>query len=344
MSGGASGYFKKLVVLVREHVTSAMIGGLVLMLTGFSPEDWFVEAMHAIHLPKAWPLGIDPRILLVTLGVAIIVGDQLFRRRPALQAELAGAGHGIAASPQAVVTAQELASTPALALPETPSIAVLPFDNISDDAAQEYFSDGMVEDIISGLSRVKWLFVIARNSSFTYKGKAVDVKQVGRELGVRYVLEGSLRKSADRLRITAQLIELRRARMCGLSAMIARPTTFSRCRTKLHCPSWARSSRACVAPRSSVSSASGLTAWMPMISSCRLSPTSTPECRSAPKERSRRCNARSRLIRLMRWHTHFPRCATMCGSFAADFMRKTGKRRSVMRRRRLSTAPMTRSR
>ena len=207
MNAGASGYFKKLVIIVREHVTSAMIGGLVLMLTGFSPEDWFVEAMHAIHLPKAWSLGIDPRILLVTLGVAVIVGDQLLRRRSASQAGLAGAGDGIAASPQAVVTTQQPASTPALALPETPSIAVLPFSNISDDAAQDYFSEGMVEDIISGLSRVKWLFVIARNSSFTYKGKAVDVKQVGRELGVRYVLEGSLRKSVDRLRITAQLID-----------------------------------------------------------------------------------------------------------------------------------------
>ena len=207
MSAEASGYFKKLVIVVREHVTTAMIGGLVLMLTGFSPEHWFVEAMHAIHLPKTWSLGIDPRILLVSLGVAVIVGDQLLRRRTAPQDGIAGAGHAIAASTRGVATTQQQASAPALALPETPSIAVLPFSNISDDAAQDYFSDGMVEDIISGLSRVKWLFVIARNSSFTYKGKTVDVKQVGRELGVRYVLEGSLRKSADRLRITAQLID-----------------------------------------------------------------------------------------------------------------------------------------
>ena len=85
---------------------------------------------------------------------------------------------------------------PRLPLPDKPSIAVLPFQNMSGDPEQEYFADGMVEDIITGLSRIKWLFVIARNSTFTYKGRAVDVKQVGRELGVRYVLEGSVRKAA----------------------------------------------------------------------------------------------------------------------------------------------------
>ncbi len=94
-----------------------------------------------------------------------------------------------------------------LALPDKPSIAVLPFQNMSGDPEQEYFADGMVEDIITALSRFKSLFVIARNSSFTYKGKAVDIKQVGRELGVRYVLEGSVRKAGNRVRITGQLIE-----------------------------------------------------------------------------------------------------------------------------------------
>jgi adenylate cyclase len=96
---------------------------------------------------------------------------------------------------------------PMLSLPDKPSLAVLPFQNMSGDPEQEYFADGMVEDIITGLSRIKWLFVIARNSSFTYKGRSVDVKQVGRELGVRYVLEGSVRKAADRVRITGQLID-----------------------------------------------------------------------------------------------------------------------------------------
>src|SRR5260221_3264096 len=98
-------------------------------------------------------------------------------------------------------------ATPAPALSDKPSMAVLPFQNMSGDPEQEYFADGIVEDIITGLSRMKWLFVIARNSSFTYKGRAVDVKQVGRQLGVRYVLEGSLRKAGGRVLITAQLIE-----------------------------------------------------------------------------------------------------------------------------------------
>ena len=95
----------------------------------------------------------------------------------------------------------------ALTLPEKPSIAVLPFQNMSGDPEQEYFADGMVEEIITALSRFQNLFVIARNSSFTYRGRAVDVKQVSRELGVRYVLEGSVRKSANRVRITGQLID-----------------------------------------------------------------------------------------------------------------------------------------
>ena len=91
--------------------------------------------------------------------------------------------------------------------PHKPSIAILPFNNMSGDPEQEYFADGMVEEITTALSRTRWLFVIARNSSFTYKGRTVDVKQVGREMGVRYVLEGGVRKSADRVRITAQLID-----------------------------------------------------------------------------------------------------------------------------------------
>jgi TolB-like protein len=96
---------------------------------------------------------------------------------------------------------------PVLALPDRPSIAVLPFQNMSGDPEQDYFADGIVEEIITALSRFRQLFVIARNSSFTYKGRAVDVKQVGRELGVRYVVEGSVRRAANRVRITAQLID-----------------------------------------------------------------------------------------------------------------------------------------
>jgi TolB-like protein/DNA-binding SARP family transcriptional activator len=95
----------------------------------------------------------------------------------------------------------------ALALPNKPSVAVLPFSNLSGDPEQDYLADGMVDDIITGLARINWLFVIARNSTFTYKGRAVDVKQVGRELGVRYVLEGTVRKAGGNVRVTAQMID-----------------------------------------------------------------------------------------------------------------------------------------
>jgi len=112
------------------------------------------------------------------------------------------AGEGSARSARVGAT-----EAPPLALPDKPSIAVLPFANMSGDPEQEYFADGMVEEIITALSRIRWLFVIARNSTFTYKGQAVDVTQVGRELGVRYVLEGSVRKGGNQVRITAQLID-----------------------------------------------------------------------------------------------------------------------------------------
>src|SRR5262249_20648928 len=111
------------------------------------------------------------------------------------------------------VRVYRVAGTPSVSIaaptaePGKPSIAVLPFQNLSGDPEQEYFADGVVEEIITALSRMRWLFVIARNSSFTYKRKAVDVRQVGRELGVRYVLEGSVRKAADRIRISSQLID-----------------------------------------------------------------------------------------------------------------------------------------
>jgi len=109
--------------------------------------------------------------------------------------------------PREPPAATEPASERSLPVADQPSLAVLPFDNLSGDPEQEYFADGMVEEIITALSRIRWLFVTARNSSFTYKGQAIDVKQVGRELGVRYVLEGSVRKSGGRIRIAAQLID-----------------------------------------------------------------------------------------------------------------------------------------
>ncbi len=141
-------------------------------------------------------------------------------KRPTLIVTVAGEGYKFAApiavdalkaasdagAPVRSDSAHEAPET-RLALPDKPSIAVLPFQNMSEDPEQDYFADGMVEELVTGLSRIKWLFVIARNSSFVYKGKAIDVRQVGRELGVRYVLEGGVRKAGGRVRITAQLVE-----------------------------------------------------------------------------------------------------------------------------------------
>jgi TolB-like protein/Tfp pilus assembly protein PilF len=110
----------------------------------------------------------------------------------------------VAAAPADIMA---VPTNPAHMLSDRPSIAVMPFQNMSGDHEQEYFADGIVDDLTTALSRIRWLFVIARNSSFTYKGRAVDVKQVGRDLGVRYVLEGSVRKAANRVRITGQLID-----------------------------------------------------------------------------------------------------------------------------------------
>ena len=116
-------------------------------------------------------------------------------------------------------------------LPDKPSVAVLPFDNISGDPEQEYFADGITEDIITDLSRYPSLFVIARNSSFTYKGQPVRLQAVGEELGVHYVIEGSIRKAGNRVRVTVQLIEAATENHIWPSAMTASSPTFSRFRT-----------------------------------------------------------------------------------------------------------------
>src|SRR5262249_54396755 len=109
--------------------------------------------------------------------------------------------------PRELSAADGAAHGRSLPVADKPSLAVLPFDNLSGDPKQEYFADGMVEEITTALSRIRWLFVIARNSSFSYKGQNVDVKRIGHELGVRYVLEGSVRKAGHRVRISAQLID-----------------------------------------------------------------------------------------------------------------------------------------
>ena len=125
-----------------------------------------------------------------------------------------------------------LGSETSLTLPDKPSIAVLPFDNVSGDPEQAYFSDGITEDIITGLSKISSLFVIARNSSFKYRTPPIDVKQVSRELGVRYILEGSVRKAGDRVRVTAQLVDGATAGHLWLSATMVTSPMSSRSRTR----------------------------------------------------------------------------------------------------------------
>jgi adenylate cyclase len=194
---------------VREHATHWAIGGVLIALTGFAPEEWLGHALDGLRIPSGalhlWNAGIDLRLVPICVGVAFIVGGVLWRRAVPVPATAHGPDRATAMADAGTPIAT---TTPlALPLPDKPSIAVLPFNNLSGDPEQEYFSDGIAEDIITELSRTRWLFVIARNSSFMYKGHAVDVKQVARELGVRYVLEGSVRRSGDRVRVTAQLID-----------------------------------------------------------------------------------------------------------------------------------------
>jgi TolB-like protein/Flp pilus assembly protein TadD len=157
-------------------------------------------------MAKVWP-GIVVEEANIQVHVSALrkaLGEE--RDRPVHIFTVPGRGYrlaGVEARPH------QLAGSPpgAISGRDRPSIAVLPFQNMSSDPEQEYFADGMVEEIITGLSRIKWLFVIARNSSFAYKGKAVDVRRIAQELGVRYLLQGSVRRSGERVRIAAQLVE-----------------------------------------------------------------------------------------------------------------------------------------
>ncbi len=196
----------------REYLTHWSVAGAILAVTGAAPEHWFADLARELPLPHEalppWLEHVDYRLVAVIVGLSIIVGDNLWRQHGRRASEIAGTAAPAAVVPAAPdATAEPLPPDSGLALPDKPSIAVLPFDNLSGDPEQEYFSDGMAEDIITQLSHSNALFVIARNSSFTYKGRAVDVKQVGRELGVRYVLEGSVRRGGERVRISAQLVE-----------------------------------------------------------------------------------------------------------------------------------------
>jgi adenylate cyclase len=217
-------------IAVAKNVTSWVAVGTIVALTGFGPEHWFAAAFRYVEMPQAglvWPAWLDIRAVIVSIGVAIVVANVLFRRMRRETAVTGPAGVEAPSPPSGEVTrtprsrpgderpAGDMAArttaagTPSVApsLPDRPSIVVLPFANLSRDLEQEYFSDGISEDIITDLSKVSGLFVIARNSAFVYKDKVVNVPQVCRDLGVRFALEGSIRKAGNRVRVTAQLID-----------------------------------------------------------------------------------------------------------------------------------------
>src|SRR5437588_1722878 len=166
------------------------------------------ETLRVLALARGAVVSKDELLSKVWPGVTVEENNlqvQISALRKVLEGEQSGQAHLVTVPGRGyrLVGAAE----PGPALPERPSIAVLPFQNMSDDPGQEYFADGIVDDIITALCRIRWLFVIARNSSFAFKNRAVDIRQVGRELGVRYVLEGGVRRTANRVRITGQLIE-----------------------------------------------------------------------------------------------------------------------------------------
>lgn len=217
-------------VVAAQSLTSWATVGTIVALTGFGPDHWFAAAFRYVEMPQVglvWPSWLDIRAVIVSIGVAIVVADVLVRRMRREKAATGSAG-AEAPSPRSdpvtrilrsrpgdggaagdVATRATDAGTPSVArsLPDRPSIVVLPFANMSRDLEQEYFSDGITEDIITDLSKVSGLLVIARNSAFVYKDKAVNVPQVCRDLGVRFALEGSIRKAGNRVRVTAQLID-----------------------------------------------------------------------------------------------------------------------------------------
>jgi TolB-like protein/Tfp pilus assembly protein PilF len=183
LGGRAIGILCELVAAKGQLVTKDMLIDRV--WAGVIVEDNAIQ-VHVSALRKALDTGDDTPDYVMTVP---------------------GRGYRFIGLDPPAVAAREVDGAVQPLLPDKPSIAVLPFDNMSDDVEQEYFADGLVEDIITALSRLKWFFVIARNSSFTYKGQAVDVRRVGRELGVQYVLEGSVRRSGGRIRITGQLVD-----------------------------------------------------------------------------------------------------------------------------------------
>src|SRR5215470_5730184 len=212
-------------VVLARNVTGWAMVGTIIALTGFGPEHWFAAVFRYVQVPdsvgQAWLSWLDVRAVIVSVGVAIVVTDVLVRRRALRQDSKIANAPAVGAPPadsslpadkslaqsRPTGAVEESAHAPVPSLPDQPSIVVLPFTNMSGELEQDFFADGLTEDIITELSRFRHLFIISRNSAFKYKGKAVDVRQVARELRVQYVVEGSVRKAGNRVRVTVQLID-----------------------------------------------------------------------------------------------------------------------------------------
>ena len=197
----------------REYLTSWVIAGAIITLTGFSPDLWIAAIIDYLaireNLSLVWLPSVDIRIGLVAIGIAIIAWNILRRNNSRHEALFNGPVDipTPVPPPNLSISSRRQPQAIETATSDKPSIAVLPFRNLSGDPEQEYFSDGISDDIITELSRNPWLVVLSRNSGFAFKGTAVDVKRIGLELGVRYVVDGSVRRSADRVRVVAQLVE-----------------------------------------------------------------------------------------------------------------------------------------
>lgn len=200
---------------MRGPVAGWIATGVIIAATGFTPQEWVARLFRLFpSLDNQWLAGVDLRLVLVAFGTAIVVSSILLQQRAVRRIAIAGAASSLAATDGqseatagAKAPAQVVNAGPTSQLLDRPSIAVLPFKNMSEDPGQEYFSDGITEDIITDLSKVSGLFVIARTTSFVYKDKALGVSDICRELGVKFAGEGSVRKVGNRVRVTAQLID-----------------------------------------------------------------------------------------------------------------------------------------
>ena len=186
----------------RDYVTHWAVAGVIVTTTGFAPDHWVAHLLHAI--PSGWrqafPSGVDYRLVAVCLGVLMIVADVVLRNRRRAKLE-------VPATTSSALIDTRLVAVQQFALPDKQSIAVLPFNNLSNDPEQAYFTEGLTASLTTDLSRISGLFVIASTTTATFAGKAIDIRQIGRDLGVRYVLQGSVQRGGDRLRVNAQLVD-----------------------------------------------------------------------------------------------------------------------------------------